>query len=63
MDRIDHETAETWRSLYATNVELLADIRAGRTKREYLPVEVEALEHEALRFLKLIEAYEAARDA
>ena len=63
MDSSDRERAKIWRGLYETNVALLKDIAAGRTRHRYLPSEVTALEQETAQFEAMLDAYQTERDA
>jgi hypothetical protein len=60
MDPLDHEAADVSQMLYDMNVELLADIEAGRAQQSYSPVEIEALREETARLKSLVIA---AREA
>lgn len=63
MDRLDHETAETYRELRDRHAAVLADIAAGRASRTYTEAEIAGLEDGRKRFAAAVEAYEAKLDA
>jgi hypothetical protein len=63
MDRLDNETAETYRELRDQHAAVLADIAAGRAARAYTDAEIAGLEDGRDRFAALVEAYEAELNA